>query len=186
MSNITADLFRNGVYKHLLGFLGNIVFDLVLVTILFLFLSWVLRSVIEGVLFERFKGAYDALGVSGGEKSNKGVLNVTGGVILALIGYYFGYRLNLSSMESNLGSLVVVDNVISSYRLVIWFLVIALAGIYCVLIYSANGVWKRRKEVPVKIAKGYVIFGRCLVICSYLAVIVGYVSAFWLLFGVFR
>ena len=49
MRNVFTELFKNGVYKHIGGYLGNLVFDLLCVAVVFVILSWVLSSVLQGV-----------------------------------------------------------------------------------------------------------------------------------------
>lgn len=186
MSNLSSDLFVNGVYKHIFAYLGSFVYDLALVSVIFVVLGWFLRSVLLGVLNQRLKGAYAALNGEVKEKSNTKVFYLIGLVCVALVGYYFGYYMNLSSLGSNFGNLVVIDNILTAYRFAGWLLIICLVGIYTVLIYSAYGHQKRKKEISEKVQRSYVLFGKALAIFSYLVVILVYVTAFWLIYGTFK
>ena len=186
MNNIFTNLFKNGVYKHIGGYVGNMVFDIVCVVVVFGILTWVLNSVLVGVLNQRLKGAYAALTEKEGSSSNHAALHVVTGVILLLVGYYFGYYLNLSSMTSSLDSIIVIDNVMTTYRLAARLVVVALMGIFAIIIYMAWGVQRRKGEVNVKKQAAYKLVGKIVTFSAILIVIVAYVSAFWLLFGTFK
>ena len=186
MSEVLTNLFKNGVYKHLFGYLGSLVFDLVLVLVFFGILRWVLRSLILGVLYERLKGVYSALELKEGSNNQNIVLNVVGGLILLLTGYYFGYYLNLSSFESNIDSMIIIDNVLTTYRLLARLFVLALAGVYALMLYCVWSIRKRKGSISVRLEKGCLMFSKFLTLSSCLIVILSYVSAFWLLIGTFK
>lgn len=186
MRNIFTELFKNGVYKHVGGYLGNLVFDLLCVAVIFVVLSWVLSSVLQGVFYQRLKGAYTALTEKEGFSTNKHALKVVGGVILLLVGYYFGYYMNLSSMTSNLDSIIVIDNVMTTYRLAARLVVVCLVGVFALLIYIAYNIHKRKGVVPEKRQKDFRLVARIICFLSYLVVIAAYVSAAWLLYGTFK
>ena len=187
MSEVLTNLFKNGVYKHLFGYLGSLVFDLVLVLVLFGILSWVLRSLILGVLYERLKGVYNALELKEGFSNNqKIVLNVVGGLILLLVGYYFGYYLNLSSFESNIDSMIIIDNVLTTYRLLARLFILALAGVYALMLYCIWSIRKRKGFISARLEKGCLLFSRFLAFSSCVIMVLAYLSAFWLLIGTFK
>lgn len=186
MSELLTNLFKNGVYKHLFGYLGSLVFDLVLVLVFFGVLSWVLRSLILGVLYERLKGVYNAFELKEGSNNQKIVLNVVGGLILLLVGYYFGYYLNLSSFESNIDSMIIIDNVLTTYRLLARLFILALAGVYALMLYCIWSIRTRKGFISVRLEKGCLLFSRFLAFSSCVIMVLAYLSAFWLLIGTFK